>query len=231
MSATPIAPALVSEALTWPARARTVQVYDIHSQRRAVEALLQIKEHLRAVADAYNPHIARLHAAHKELLASRKEVETPLVEAEALIKAALSAYDIEQAKERAEAQERLRRDAVAQEEQRRLDEAARLKDEAAATGNLDLLHDAAALLEQPVEVPAIFVPEPAPIAGIQHRETWRAEVKDLRALIGCVAARPDLTHLLQANQTALNQMARAQRDRLALDGVVAVRVHTVAAGR
>src|SRR5262245_38610454 len=197
MSRNVIAPAVLSEAMTWPSRARAVQVYDQFSYGKAAALLLDIKDVRRQIADAYDPHIARAYAMHKLLVKDKKDAEAPLVEAENAIKGALAAYDVEEQQRRLAEQERLRQEAVAIEEQRRLDEVARLKAEAAATGNTGLLQEAMQVMAEPIAIPAIYVaPEMAPVPGIVHRETWKAHVTDLQALIAYVAKRPDLTNLL-----------------------------------
>lgn len=231
MSDAVIAPTILSEAMTWPSRARGIQVYDVHSYQRAAALLLDIKDTRRKIADAYDPHIARAFATHKMLVADKKSAEAPLVEAEDAIKTALAIYDAQQEQERQRETERLRAEARAIEEQRRLDEAARLEREAAATGDVTLAEDAAALLARPIEVPAIFaLPTTPKVSGITHKTLWSAEVVDFAKLVQYVANKPEMLNLLLPNQAALNQMAKAQRDHLAIDGVVAVKTNTVAAG-
>jgi hypothetical protein len=85
------------------------------------------------------------------------------------------------------------------------------------------------LIEVPVEVipvapVAVFAPRPpvaaAPrVEGVSFRDTYTAEVFDLMALVRAVATGLAPITLLQVNTTALNGMARALKNALALPGV------------
>ena len=72
-------------------------------------------------------------------------------------------------------------------------------------------------------MPVIFVaPALATIAGVWTRPNWRAEVNDKLALIRYVATHPEWVHLVDANESALNGLAKSQREALAIPGVRAV---------
>jgi len=75
----------------------------------------------------------------------------------------------------------------------------------------------------------VVLDEVARPAGVQLRETWRAEVVDFMALVKAVAAGKAPPSYLLANEPLLNQQARALKAELRLPGVKAVKEAGVAA--
>lgn len=211
-----------AEALAWPERAKTIEVRDAASYQHAAGSLIIIKGLLQRIEDAYGPHIKRAHEAHKALLADRNHAAAPLVAAEMTLKGALACYEVESEQQRQVEERRLRELARQHEEQRRLDEAAQLEREGQ-------LAEAAALIEQPIETPTIILPPNPKVAGVIHRGTWSAHVRNKWELIRWVAKRDgDMDNLITINQTALNALARAQQGKLKVAGVEAIFTPTVA---
>jgi hypothetical protein len=115
-------------------------------------------------------------------------------------------------------------------EQRRLEEKARKRAEeeqiaaalqAEAEGDAET---AQAIIAEPVYVPPVVVPrEPVQKSRLTAgRENWNAQVTDLMALVRAVAAGTASINYLEANMTALNQIARAQKSTMSVPGVKAV---------
>lgn len=222
-------------ALTWPEQARRAVVRDGETYSAAAELLKGIKALRQEIADTFDPHIRRMHDAHKALLKEKAEAETPLTEAERIIKDALVAFDREQERQRLETQRRLEAEARAQAEADALAKAAAMEREGQAYGDGALVDDAAALLEDVLTAPAPAVPlvqKATPVvAGIAHRSTWSAEVVDLLALVRYVAANPQYLGLVLPNQPALNQQARSLKGAMRIPGVRPAERRDVAAGR
>lgn len=218
------------EALSWPARASGLIVRDGPSYEQAGGLLKGIKALRQKIADVFNPHIQRAHDAHKALLKEKQDAEAPLAEAESILKRGLVAYDQEQERIRVEEERRRQEEARKAEEDRRIAEAAALEREAQATGNAELLQEARELVEAPIVAPAVIVEKSTPkVSGIVHRDNWSARVTNLVALIKFVAAHPEHQNLLTPNSAALNQLARAMKSNLKIDGVQAVNAPLVAA--
>jgi hypothetical protein len=96
---------------------------------------------------------------------------------------------------------------------------------------------ASQLAQQTVHREPIIVstPEPAKapeVAGLTSRETWKGVVMDIRELIKAAAENPDAySGLLEANQTAIDARARAEKDKLRIPGVKPVRTSSQARSR
>lgn len=59
------------------------------------------------------------------------------------------------------------------------------------------------------------------VSGLSTRQNWKARLTDKMALIKFVAEHPEHQHLLDVNQSSLNQLAKAQKDAMKLPGVEA----------
>lgn len=195
---------LVAErALSLPEQARALRIADQASFGKAAEFLVGVKTLRREVDATFDPVIAASHASHRAALAAKKNVETPIAEAETIIKRGMGTYQAEQERiarelaekarkerERIEAEARARED----EERRRLEREAedrRIAEaaEAEAAGDIET---AERILEQPAEL--VFVPpaapafvpppppEPAKVAGVSFSERWDYEIVDERSL-------------------------------------------------
>lgn len=219
----PEAVTLTTDAQTLPARARAIVIVDAASERLAGEFLKGVKALRAEIAAVFDAHIKRAHDQHRALIDEKKRAEAPAIEAEGILKAALVAFEELQERLRREEEARLQAEARAREETRRLEEAAALELEGCAD-------EAEALLDEPLDASSVLVVERRPSAsGIAYRETWSAKVVSLRKLIAFVAQHPEHERLLLPNQTALNQLARAQQHNLTIDGVQAVSTKGVAA--
>ena len=181
----------------------------------AGEKLKGIMALKKKIAETFDPHIKRAFEAHRSLVAEKKTHETPLQTAEALLKRAMLGYSL------AEEQKRREAEARAQEEARK--EREKLEARAAKAAAAGKEEKAAALATAASAVVApIIQPTTPKLAGISTRTTYRAEVVDLMELVKAVAAGTVPLLALQANQTFLNNQARAMKETLAYPGVKAV---------
>ncbi|MDQ3171339.1 MAG: hypothetical protein M3Q55_14485 [Acidobacteriota bacterium] len=219
-----------SEALTWPERARAVVIRDDASYTGAAELLKGIKALRGRIAETFDPHIKRAHEAHKALVRDKTETEAPLTEAEGVLKQTLVTYQQEQeAIRRAEAR-RLEDAARQAEETRRLEEAAALERVAADTGDESMRATAHEVLDAPMPTMAVPVARATPkVAGISYRETYSGRVVSVPKLIAFVGRNPQFSNLLTPNMTAINQLARAHKDMLQIDGIEVVKERIAAA--
>ncbi len=218
------AKALESKVLTWPERARALTVDSDERFHEAGGLLVGIKGLRKEIEDHHRPVMAAAFAAHKAATAAKKKLDDPLDEAERTIKRSMSAYHDAQERKRREEQARLEAEARRQEEERRLAEAQALE----AEGRHD---EAEAALDEPNIAPVAPAPPPVPkVGGISMRETWSAEVIDLAALVRAVAEGKAPVGLVQANQSALDQLARALKATMAVPGVTVRRQTGVSAG-
>lgn len=152
------------------------------------------------------------HEAHKAITVREGDVIKPLRDSLAILRGGLSGYQREQ--ERLGAIERAR---IAAEERQREDD--RRLAEAEALERAGESEEAEAVIVAPV----VHAPAPvvAPkVAGVNFRETWKAEVVSKAALIKAAAANPALINLLDINQSACDALARAQKEHLNLPGVL-----------
>jgi hypothetical protein len=166
-----------------------------------------------------------------------------LGEAETVLKRAMITYADEQEKIRREEQAKL--DAIAKAERERLaaeakakqEEAERLAQAAQDSGDEQAFAQAAqaAAEAQVMESTVAVMTAPtattaaAKVSGISARGVWKAECTDKIALIKFIAQNDAFINLLDVNQSALNQLAKAMKQTLNLPGVRAYEERSLAA--
>lgn len=156
------------------------------------------------------------HDAHKSIVALEKELLVPLDTARMNLSRVIGAYEETERRRAVEAQRVLEAEARRQEEERQIQDAIELEESGDAAG-------AAAVLEEPVQVPVLVVaPQFTQVSGVSSRETWSCEVIDKARLVAYVAAHPEWLHLLDVNTTAANGLARSQKGALAIPGLRAI---------
>jgi len=152
------------------------------------------------------------------------EAFLPIRAAKQVANRKLSDYQAEQERKAAAERARLEKEAKQNEEAHRLEVAEQLE----AAGEKEA---AAAVLDEPMTIaPVVAAPKPA-LSGVTFRETFRAEVTDKMALIREIAKTPALLHLAYVNLPAINQLARALKERLSIPGVRVIKEKQIAASR
>lgn len=224
------------EALTRQVLALTITsaqgFEDAASMSRSVAAFIS------RVKEVMDPVVNAAHNAHKVAVAQRDALLRPAEGAKRIIGERMAAYTDEQARLRREAEaaqqrerERLEAEArqAAEVERLRLQEQA---DRAAAAVAEQLARDGEPDLAGLIKAPAVPLPAPKPVylpplqvnappaaRGMSFPTTWSAEIVDLMALVKAIAAGTQPITLIEANMVALNGLARALKDALAIPGV------------
>lgn len=155
------------------ARAREIRI-STQAQYEAAASFLtdELKPALREIDDTFGPIVKAAHLAHQEALTQRRRHEMPLLEAEKIVKGAMTGYSAEQ------------RRIAAEQERQRIAEARRLAEDAAVEEAARLERDghqeaAQARLEQPV-TPVIRTPAPPlpKAAGISEKPIMKFRIVD-----------------------------------------------------
>jgi hypothetical protein len=203
-------------ALSVPEQARAMKIIDDSSYQKGGQLLLTIKALRKEINETFDPIIAKAYAAHKEAKAQKTKVEEPLVRAECIIKPAMAEYDTKLEQQRLAEQRRLEEEARKKAEEEKLADAIHAEQQ----GDKET---AESIINEPAQViPIVQKVEKQKISGISFRENWSAQVVNLMALVKAVAAGEQPITYLQANQTSLNQIARAQKTAMSVPGVRAV---------
>lgn len=187
---------------------------------RVAEHLKTLKTFQARVAQWFAPLKQKAQAAHRALCDEERKILQPAVDDEVRIKRALVVYTTEQDRIRRDEQQRLREEARRQDEQRRLDEAAALEREAQATGDVSLQEAAEALIATPAALMPVEPETPAApkVEGLSYRQVYRAEVVHLPALVKASQDVPAFAGLVEANQAALDALARGMKEAFSVPG-------------
>lgn len=159
-------------ALKYPAQATEMVITDDISLNSANTFLISIKGMRMQINKAFDPIIKKAHDAHKEALATKKQFDHPLVEAELIIKSRISTYVAMLALRQREAEELAKK---AEEERRQKLEAAFKADDAGdAEKAEDILKDV-----PPEATKAKYTPQPK-LEGTSIRKIWKWELMDIK---------------------------------------------------
>lgn len=171
-------------AVAIPDKARTLVVNDGESLKTASAFLLTIKALRRKIADTFDPIIKKAHEAHKEAIAQKKNVETPLLEGEKIVKGAIGVYSDEQDRIRREAEAKQRREQEAfelkkrEEEERALAAAIEAEEAGKPEAAAEIVAEAETIADKLPETVTLPPPKPMMSHGVSTRKVWKFEVVD-----------------------------------------------------
>lgn len=195
----------------------------------ASEFLIKIKERRRWWEKLINPAIEAAHAAHKRMIAVKKEVDQPLERAEnEILKPALLRFSERKEAERRAAEEKLNR-LMAEEAAKKAAEAEaerkKQEEERAATALLDAKGE---VIPPPEPLPPLPPPPPPPTIvlpkteepkGISYVINYSAEVVDMMALLKAVIAGEVPSDAIQPNMSFINSRAKNLKNLMSWPGI------------
>lgn len=197
---------------SWAERASAL-VISTQSDLDAVAEFLQGIKALRGeIADTFDEPTKRAYEAHRSIVAARKKVEQPLIDAEAVAKRKAGSYVAEQ--ERKARAEAALAEAAAREIREKAEREARELEQAGEAELADAIREESHVTAAPVQA----APKPK-AAGIATRTVWKARVKDLRALVAAVAAGQVPLAALKADDVTIGQQVRSLKGEMKWPGV------------
>lgn len=202
-------PDLNGKSLTLLEQAQAIEITDndIYVIANDLDAGLTALE--REIVETFANPKKKAHEAHKAVVAAETKALSPIKQARAFLGPKIIGWRREQERKRQELQRKLDEEARRREEEERLAQAVAL--------------EAEAVISEPIAPPPVVAPSLIPkIQGASIRETWSAEVMDLKALVRAVAAGLVPIQAVSANQVFLNQQARAMKRDLNYPGVRAI---------
>lgn len=208
---------LKQEALTITQQASMVRIFDQPSYDSAAALLT---EHIIPFRKKWEDYWAPLKKAawnaHKGIMDKFNEADRPAEQAEHLVKAAIRKWDDDQAKIQQALQRKAQEEAEAKEREERLAAAVMAEESGAEKEEVEsILSSPTTAVAAPVE------PTYQKAIGVSGRDNWKAKVVDLKALVKAVAAGKVPITYIEANESLLNARAKADRETLAIPGVVA----------
>jgi hypothetical protein len=204
---------LATKTAEWPRRAQSLVIESPEGYSYAAELLTGIKALLKDIEVSCGPVVKAALDAHRAALKQRRELESPLLDAEKTIKQMMAEYFRNQRRKRDELQEKRLEDWIERARAKRVQDVAALE----AAGDHELaVATAAAPLPPQDDPPAESLPSQT---GIAVRTIYRAEVTDFAVLVRSVHEGRCPLKCLKADQTVLNTFARAMGPTLNWPGV------------
>ena len=217
---------LETRALTLADQARRLKIADQQSYALAAERLLGVADLRREIVAHHAPLKKAAHEAWQQVVAAEKRLLDPVTAAERIYKAGIAAYEAEQrrldaaARAKAEAEAR---DLAEEQRERELEQA---EAEGADVEEITAMINAPLVVAPPQAQPAFQHAK-----GVTVAANWKGEVVSLEVLVKAIAAGKANINLVMANETAINQLARATRGTLAVPGIRFFSQSTVRAAR
>jgi hypothetical protein len=234
------------ESLSILDRAKALIVKDQASYNLATELYKAALAVEKAADDAHDPVVSHWHELHKSAVAAKKSDKDLATQAKTIAKSKASAWQDEQERIRLAEERRLQEEArkKAEEEARILREAQESERKRLAAieeeERLRLALEAkqfGATEEQVTEIldVPIHIPEPEPIiaapvvmptvaptfekaSGFTVRWSYSAKIVNLAELVRAAATNPHFMQYIQAQEQAINALARASKEAFSLPG-------------
>lgn len=219
--------------------ALAMRVADARQYEAAAHMLRMLTLTLDEIAATFDPVIKAAFDSHRAALAAKAQHAEPVKAAQRHLKSVMGLYEaeqdrlrrVEQLRLQAEAQAEAEAEARAEAEERALQTAVEAEQRGVDV-DVEALAEAELAAAGPVyAAPVVTAPAAPRVAGVSSRETWRAEVTDLAALVRAVAGGQVPITALEANMVFLGQQARSLKSLLAYPGVRAVAERTVSVHR
>ena len=226
------------DAMRWASEVQSLTITDPAGCVQASHLLRSIKGVRADIQRWFAPHVEaametkrKAETARKQLTDEQERMEAPLVNAEGVVKRALLAWEREEEARRREEEQRLQAEAQRQAEADTLAAAAELELAGHALGDAEMLAEADAILDQPIEAPAVVVRSTVPkVQGISYRDNWTVHPEiNVRALAAAVVSGAAPATFLQPNLTAIRQWAKATQGGQTIPGIKVVNDRQIAA--
>lgn len=201
-------------AISLPDEARGFQVVDTQSLENAAEFLKTVKALRKEIEDKLGPNRQKAYEVWKALCTFEKECDSPLAQAEEIIKERIAAYmQAQEAKQRIEAER-------AREAARKRSEDAKLAD-AVCAEQAGQVETAEAILNGPDYAPLIPMTASTPkIDGLSLRKIWRFRIVNPESV-------PDVYKVI--DEKKIRKVVQALGEQAHIPGVEVYCEHGVAA--
>lgn len=219
----------------------TVEALEIDSHAMmevAADELRSLKADYKKLEEARQLHVGSLNDEVKFINNFFRGAITTMEQAEGSLKRKMLTYQNEQEERRRAEQARIEVAQRAERARMAAENAARER-EAQEQASKQSASDAAATLlaaaqqNAASETVALVMTAPVHIApklaGISTKGTYKGKVTDLLALIRFIAKNPQYVNLVKGNDTAVNAIAKAQRDACQIEGILVYEDKTLAA--
>jgi hypothetical protein len=193
-------------ALVTANEARALVIETKEDLTRADQLLSMLVDLKKKIDEAYDDIIEAAHASWKKALARKAQYWKPVDDEAKRLKAKIGEFKRKAEEERKLEEDRLTKEAIAAEEERR-------RIEAEASPEM-----AAEIMAEPITVAPVVIPNEIK-TNARFRTIWAAEVTDFDALIKAVYEGKVSNLALLPNEKFLNEQARSFKNLLNITGV------------
>ena len=215
---------LAAEGSALVQRASAITIIDDTSFAAAVAFMNDCATRRKTIVAKFAEPKQKAHEAHAAIRALEKELLDVVETAEREAKKRIGEYRLEQERLAEEERRRLEVEARLREEERVLSEAL----DAENAGDDTLAEE---IIAEPIAPPPVRVAAATPkVAGVQFRETWKFQITDPLALVRHIAAHPEDICYINWSTVALQRDVTSRKSAFRKPGVRVYSEQTVAAG-
>ena len=204
------------------ARKVSIQVSNQKTYDAAVQERKELQEMLVNIDEFFEPARVASYNAYKAILNTKASLHDPV---EAAIKKRtqdIVNWELECEKLRQQEEQRLLEESTKEAQKKREAEIKKAK----RRGDTDAVER---LQDAPLEVEEVEVEEAyEKNKDVSRRKTYKGEVTDLYQLIKFVAKNKHFIHLLSPNMSAINTLAKNQKDTMSIPGLKAIPIYGLA---
>lgn len=189
---------------------------DMQNQQ-AAEYLKTIKAKQKIVEEFFGPLVKSSHDAWKQAVAKRKEIETPLEDAERKIKSAILRFQQDMEMERRRLQAEADAKARAEEDKKRKELESRAQ-KAEEKGKEEKADELRAKAESVVVVPQIIAPQVTKTKGVSMMDVWKYKINDINAVP---------REYMMLNESMVSKVVKATKGGIKIPGIEAYNEPTI----
>jgi hypothetical protein len=205
-----------NDAMLQVTNIQTLTIVDVEDYKYAQGLMKEIKNRIKELTETRMEQTRPLDISKSKIMAFFAAPLEKLEKAKAYLNRIMVDFTEEQERKRREEERRLQEEA----KKRIEEETLRAALEAEAIGEIQ---EAEAIIQQPIEAPAIKIVSEIPKSKESHiRETWSAELISLKDLVEGIHNGTAPLLAVKADMVFLNEQARAYKQVLKIAGVKAI---------
>ena len=193
-------------------RAESIVIANDNDYKEAGEFGRLLKKKSAEVTEFFAPMKKAAHDAHKQICDREKQMLTPLVNAEKIIKKAMSSWALEQERKRKEEEERLKK--LAQEEADRLLKQAIAENASGNVAEANMTMENALVVEQAGQSIVLDTPKPK-VDGVSTSKDWDIESIDASLVPIAIAG----MEIRPVDEAAVKRLIKMSKGKIEIPGV------------
>jgi hypothetical protein len=165
------------EVQVYRRKASDLIIHDERTLKLGNDLLLDIKTVIKKIDETFDPAIKKVHEAHKEIIARKKEIKEPYVSAENEVKLRIASYVKRAEEERKEAERK-----AAEEEEKRMKAQVHAEELASELEQKGHVQEAQEVRDRVPEFKAPVLPKTPALNNVQVKWIFKWDIEDINVV-------------------------------------------------